>query len=340
MENSRKSPSSDPLQAGWIACAGEVVQPGQTLVLGLSGGLDSVSLLHWLRRDLAPQRNPLSAVHVHHGLSENADAWADACQSQCDALQIPLSIVRVSVERGSRDGLEGAARRARRAAFAQARGDWVVLAHHRGDQAETLLFNLLRGCGVRGAGAMRPRQGRLLRPWLGVARSDIENYARQEGLRWVEDESNADVRYSRNFLRHRILTRLSGRFPAAEERLAAASMHFAEAQELLDELARIDLAEAPAVFPLPVSTLAKLTGPRAGNLLAYLLRSSGVAVANKERLAEAVRQLLTAGPDRHPSVRFGEYYLLRRRGAVELSLQPIGKSANIDTDNNESGGRP
>lgn len=329
MESSRKAPRTDPLQACWNACVEDWVRPGQTLVVGLSGGLDSMSLLHWLASNLIHGQHRLCALHVHHNLSPNANDWADACQRACDGLAVPLSIAHVAVERGSPDGLEAAARRARHAAYAQVGGDWIVLAHHRGDQVETLLFNLLRGCGVRGAGAMRQRHGRLLRPWLSMDRNTILNYARRVGLHWIEDESNADVRFSRNFLRHRILPLLHERFPSAEERLAAAAGHFGTAQELLDDLARIDLASTPAAFPLPVPLLRNLSQPRALNLLAFLLRASGVPVTGESRLDEALRQFLTAGADRHPAISFGEHQLVRRRGMIELIMPEIDSLAGI-----------
>jgi len=326
------------MQAEWAASADEYLLPGQTLVVGLSGGMDSVALLHWLSHNGETDHFRLAALHVHHGLSHNADQWAAHCETLCAALDIPLSIEMAKVERHSRDGLEGAARRARHSAFSRADGDWIVLAHHRGDQAETLLFNLLRGCGVRGAGAMRRRQGRLLRPWLALGRDDIEKYALETNLRWVEDESNADVRYNRNFLRHQVVPKLSERFPAADERLRAAADQFADAQELLDELALMDLAGVPPVFPVPMRAFAYLSDKRAANLLAYLLRESGVSVTSRNRLVEAVRQFLTAAADRHPSVRFGEYHLRRRRGMIELVLQTDPRAIIID--NNESGGNP
>lgn len=306
------------MQECWHACTEGIVLPGQSLVVGLSGGIDSLSLLHWLvnRRDAC--RNPLTALHVHHGLSADADAWANACQAICASMAVPLSVVEVEVERGSKDGLEGAARRVRHAAYAQAEGDWVILAHHRGDQAETLLFNLLRGCGVRGAGAMRRRHGRLLRPWLDIGRDVIKDYARQAGLTWVEDKSNTDVRYSRNFLRHCVFPRMGERFPAAEARFSAAARRFDEAQDLLDELARIDLGHSNSGFPVPVTTLASLSDARARNLLAYLLRANGVHVANERRLSEALRQLLTAAPDRHPAVTFDKVQLVRCKGMISL----------------------
>lgn len=318
MANSRNSHSTDALQAACAACIAENVSPGQHLVVGLSGGIDSVSLLHALRLLRGHADFQLSALHVHHGLSGNADDWADFCRQLCDRLDVPLSVVHVAVERDSADGLEAAARRVRHEAYARADGDDIVLAHHRGDQAETLLFNLLRGTGLAGAAAMASRQRRLLRPLLRVPRSDIETYARQQGLAWIEDESNRDTVFSRNFLRHDILASLSQRFPAAEKNLAAATGRFAEAASLLDDLAKIDLAAGAPDFPVPVSLLANLSEARARNVLRYLLARRGVRIPSEARLVELLRQLLAAGADRHPRVRFGDWDIVRRRGLIEL----------------------
>jgi tRNA(Ile)-lysidine synthase len=181
-----------------------------------------------------------------------------------------------------------------------------------------MLFNLLRGAGVRGAGAMRERNGHLLRPLLAVGRDEIHQYAKAHRLEWVEDESNSDTRYSRNFLRHRVMPILQQRFPAVEGRLASASARFAEAADLLDELARVDLGNHPPEFPVPVACLAALTEPRARNVLRFLLASHGVGIPSEERLAELLHQCLTARPDRHPSAVFGEHLLSRRAGMILL----------------------
>jgi tRNA(Ile)-lysidine synthase len=219
----------------------------------------------------------------------------------------------VTVERSSVDGLEAAARRARHAAYDRIVADWILLAHHQGDRAETMLFNLLRGAGIRGAGAMRQRNGRLLRPMLPVTRADILAYARAHRLAWVDDESNTDTRYARNFLRHRIVPALQQRFPAVENRLASAAAHFAEASDLLDDLARLDLGDPSCRFPLPVDRLMGLAEPRARNALRFLLSLHGVGIPSEQRLTEALRQCLTARPDRHPAIAFGPW-LLRRQG--------------------------
>lgn len=217
--------------------------------IAFSGGLDSTVLLHVLA-GLASEHSlpPLSAVHVHHGLQGVADAWPPHCQAICDALGIPLQVVRVQVRGGS--SLERAAREARYSAFEEvlAPRDLLLMAQHRDDQAETLLFRLLRGAGARGMAAM-PRSralggGHLLRPLLDVPRAELEHYAAEHGLEWVEDPSNADQRYSRNYLRHQVLPMLHAHWPQAAASMSRSAEHFGEAQGLLDELARMDLASA------------------------------------------------------------------------------------------------
>ncbi|MFY9316993.1 MAG: tRNA lysidine(34) synthetase TilS [Burkholderiales bacterium] len=206
---------------------------GKRVAVGLSGGLDSVVLLHVLR-GLAPRLGfRLSAVHVHHGLSPNANDWQRFCSKLCLDLEVPFKAIKVKV-RKSKLGLEAAARAARRAALAEAPADAIALAHHLDDQAETVLFNLLRGAGVEGASGM-PAVGRLgrkklLRPLLGMPRGAIRAYAAEHRLAWIEDESNADEALTRNFLRRRVGPMLETRFPRWRENLARAARHFAATQ--------------------------------------------------------------------------------------------------------------
>ena len=317
MASTRKSPSTEPTPAGpvaaLLACLETYAQPTDQLTVGLSGGIDSVVLLHALAA-LRPAAT-LSAVHVHHGLSPHADQWAEFCCDFAQRLGVACICTCVQVERGSADGLEAAARRARHGVFAQLDTDWIVLAHHRDDQAETLLFNLLRGTGLAGAAAMRPRRGKLLRPLLDIGRAEIEAYAVAHGLDWIEDESNRDTRHTRNFLRHRILAPLAQRFGAAAQNLAAAAARFAEAQELLNDLARLDLGGSED-FPVTVAAFQALPEPRARNALRFLLAQRGVRIPNEARLREALRQMLEAGIDRHPAVKLGTHRLVRRRGWI------------------------
>ncbi|GAB3388324.1 adenine nucleotide alpha hydrolase family protein [Azotobacter armeniacus] len=238
--------------------------------LAFSGGLDSTVLLHLLVR-LGRRRRlpPLSVLHVHHGLQSVADDWPEHCRQVCARLGVPLQVRRVRVEAGA--SLEHAAREARYRAFAEmlGEGELLLTAQHRDDQAETLLFRLLRGAGVRGLAAMPDMRslgrGRLLRPLLEVSRAELERYAVAQGLQWVEDPSNRDQHFSRNFLRHRLLPLLAERWPQAVRNMARSAAHMAEAQELLDDLAQLDLAAAGnegAFFwlGLPSLALAPLRG--------------------------------------------------------------------------------
>ncbi len=205
---------------------------GKRVAVGLSGGLDSVVLLHVLH-GLAPKLGyKLSAIHVNHGLSPNADDWQKFCSAFCLELGVPFRAFKVKVKK-HRHGLEAAAREARRAAFMKTGADAIALAHHLDDQAETVLFNLLRGAGLEGASGM-PALGRLgrkllLRPLLQVPRSVILAYAGANRLAWIEDESNADEALTRNFIRHRVGPLLASRFPRWRESLARAARHFAGA---------------------------------------------------------------------------------------------------------------
>ncbi|TNB78113.1 tRNA lysidine(34) synthetase TilS [Pseudomonas sp. Fig-3] len=254
--------------------------------IAFSGGLDSTVLLHLLaslsKNEALP---PLRAVHVHHGLQAVADAWPDHCRSVCKALGVPLEVVNVQVPAGA--SVERAAREARYAAFvALLHSNEVLLTgQHRDDQAETLLFRLLRGAGVRGLSAM-PRQrplgqGYLLRPLLDVSRAELEAYATQQGLNWIEDPSNDDHRYARNFLRQRIFPVLTEQWPQTSTTLARSAAHLSEAQGLLDDLARIDLYRAitPCAFDwlglrsLELAPLRALSPARQRNALSHWLVS-------------------------------------------------------------------
>ncbi|HRI90121.1 MAG: tRNA lysidine(34) synthetase TilS [Candidatus Accumulibacter sp.] len=318
--------------------------PGARLCVGFSGGVDSVVLLHALdclrRSGLSID---LSATHVHHGLSSNADAWSGFCRDFCRDHAVPLEITRVEVPRTSAEGLEAAARRLRHAAFSASPADWLALAHHRDDQAETVLFRLLRGAGVAGAAGMpaeRPQPGgpRLIRPLLDVSRSQIMRYAETHSLAWVEDESNADSHYRRNHLRREVMPRLEGHFPGAVRALARAARHFAEAAELVEELAKADRATmAGDGGRIDVARFNALSPARARNLLRSELRANGFRAPDARWLDEALRQLKTAGAaaqtciataDGEVHVYRGELYALAQRpAAASLALSWNGESA-------------
>ncbi|WP_036993402.1 tRNA lysidine(34) synthetase TilS [Stutzerimonas stutzeri] len=265
----------------------DTLQPWRTAprwCVAFSGGLDSTVLLHLLvRLSSRGKLPPISVIHVHHGLQPAADGWPAHCSSVCQALGIELQVVRVQVQAGP--SLESAARAARYAAFSEYLNTAEVLftGQHRDDQAETLVFRLMRGAGVRGLASMPAVRalgdGWLVRPLLDIGRDELEVYARVQGLSWVEDPSNQCTGHARNFLRHRVMPVLRQRWPRAVENMARTAAHLGEAQQLLDELAEIDLREAHQQgryqwLPLPklsLSSLALLSPARQRNALRYWL---------------------------------------------------------------------
>lgn len=285
-------------------------------MVGFSGGLDSTALLHAAHSLAGDLEFELSALHVNHGLSSNADAWGDSCARFCRERDLPLTVLRVEVPLGGGEGVEAAARRVRHRALTEHPADWILLAHHVDDQAETLLHNLLRGAGVRGAAAMQEARGRVVRPLLGVTREVLLAYARSHKLAWIEDESNADSRYTRNFLRHRVLPLVASRFPKAGEQLAAAAARFGEANSLLDELAILDLGDSSPEFPLPLKLFHDLSAARGRNLLRAMLTWHHAQPPDERRLNEFVRQLQTAASDRHPRIDLARYCLWCEAGRL------------------------
>jgi tRNA(Ile)-lysidine synthase len=295
--------------------------------IAFSGGLDSTVLLHLLAHLAKTESLPaLSAIHVHHGLQAAADAWPAHCQAVCDALGVPLAVIRVQVQPGA--SLERAAREARYGAFIEATqaNEVLLTGQHRDDQAETLLFRLMRGAGVRGLSAM-PRQrplgkGHLLRPLLDVTRADLEAYATAHALGWIEDPSNQDRQFSRNYLRHQVFPVLTERWPQAVATMARSAAHLSEAQALLDELAQIDLAGASTVSEfdwlglpsLELASLATLSAARQRNALSHWL-------AALTRLPDSDHwsgweDLRDASGDARPSWRLADGELHRAGGRI------------------------
>lgn len=289
-----------------------------SILLGLSGGVDSVVLLHLLQNLSFRRSWRLSALHVHHGISPQADVWAVFCADLCARYGIPLQIEHVNIAPLRSLGIEAAARKLRHAALAQQQVDFIALAHHLDDQAETLLLQLLRGAGVRGASAMptikhRDNAPALVRPLLNVPRSILMEYAQQHSLQWVEDGSNADDTYPRNFLRHHILPSLEQRFPAYRKTLFRSAQHFAEATELLNELAQQDANGAISDNRLDIKQLRMLGLVRGKNLLRYFLTAQGAAIPDSTRLQEILRQLCDARQDAQVCVDWQDWQMRRYR---------------------------
>ena len=295
------------------------------LLVGYSGGVDSTVLLHWLWRCAQASGTALRAVHVHHGLQADADAWVLHCQQQCAALGIELAVHHVQVDKRAGLGLEGAARQARRAAFAAELrdGETLALAQHQDDQAETFLLRALRGSGVDGLAAMsahsRLGEQPLWRPLLAVPRSALLDYARQHALRWIEDPSNGHDHADRNFLRLQVLPLLRQRWPHAASALAGSATHCRQTRELLDEedaelIAHLEVA--PRVLSLEL--LRQMSPRRAARVLRAWVLGHDAAPLPASVLQQALEELLPADTDRQARVRWQQHVIQQWRDHAYL----------------------
>ncbi|MEN9879847.1 MAG: tRNA(Ile)-lysidine synthase [Pseudomonadota bacterium] len=278
--------------------------------VGLSGGLDSVVLLYALAqlRDETPFQ--LSALHVHHGLSPNADQWAAFCRSLCEELRISCEVIRLELPDSSGKGLERVAREARYEAFAAAPGDILCLAHHQNDRAETLLLNLFRGSGATGlVGVPNVRQlgqKTLVRPFFEISRAALVAWATARQLRWIEDESNQNLAFRRNYVRHRILPAIAEMYPGVVSVLARTSAQMSEQAALLNRLAEHDaqLCRDQEGY-LSVSRLQQLPEAAVRNILRYRFAGVGIQIPAARRLREFSAQLMMAQSDSEAFVRMG-----------------------------------
>lgn len=304
----------------WVAC---------------SGGLDSTVLMHCAARSAALRARGLAVVHVHHGLHADAEHWAQRVQAQAGALGLRCELRRVRVDPRGR-GLEAAARAARLAAFEDVlgAGEALLLAHHRDDQAETVLLRALRGTSVDGLGAMRARRalgrGWLLRPWLAQPRTALRAAAAALGLDWVEDPANADPRHDRSWLRQSLWPLLQARFPAAGERLARLAGHAAGVSEHIEALAAQTLeALRAADGSLAVGGLLALDQALCGATLRRHARERGVAPPGFHELACLRAEVLGAAIDATPVRHWDGHEYRRYRDRLYL-LAPTDTRAPED----------
>ena len=315
-----------PFAPGWLIERLARLLPGfpdVAVCVALSGGLDSTTLLAALAAARV-ERLRLRAVHIDHGLHANAARWSAHCRRLARELEVPLRVLAVEVDRGRGVSLEEAARTARYRRLARylKPGEALLTAHTRDDQLETVLLQLFRGSGLAGLAAMPPLAplgaGLLARPLLERSRAELEAWTRARGLAWVEDESNLDERFDRNYLRRRVLPPVRERWPGVASAVARSARHAAEAQRLLTVLARADLERARDGAALSVKALRPLTADRRRNLLRLWIAESGRAMPDARRLEEIAGPLIEARPDAHPQVLFGDVEV--RRHADLLSL--------------------
>lgn len=304
------------------------------IAVAYSGGLDSTVLLYLASRYAAAHDLPIYAFHVHHGLSSNADEWVEHCRIEADRFGVPLDISSVRVAGAAESGLEEAARIARYDTLGdlcrRKNASILLTAHHRDDQAETVLLQLMRGAGLPGLSGMPVYQEQhellgagvaLGRPMLEMARVELEEFAAHVGLQHVSDESNTDTRHRRNALRHEIAPVIETHFPGFSALVSRAAAHAQTAQSLLSELALIDYAMCKSeqhTDALDLTKMHALSAERLDNLLRHWLYRHGVQLPSTSRLNEIRTQMLSAASDKHPFFDFGMARLHRIGNRLEL----------------------
>ena len=276
-----------------------------------SGGVDSHVLLHLLATANNDDLLTIHAIHIDHGLNSLSHQWTQHCADIAAELKIDFTLQKVKVDNIEKLGMEAAAREARYQALEKKLGDDDILltAQHQHDQAETLLLQLLRGAGPKGLSAMAEEFNlgnvHVFRPLLNVPQTDILAYATQHKLKWIEDPSNIETRWNRNYIRHKIWPELAKRWPSAAKTLSRSAEHCAEASELLDDLAASDLASFSlddAPNSLPISELLELSSARRNNLLRYFIRLKQFSLPSSVNLQRIIDEVCLAKQDSEPLV--------------------------------------
>lgn len=299
------------------------------VMVGFSGGLDSTVLLHLLANSPGRRPGSLRALHVHHGLQAVADDWQQHCSSLCAQWDIPLQVVHVEVPRDAGQGLEAAARDARHAAFRthlQA-GEWLALAHHQDDQAETFLLRALRGASVDGLAAMKAQRSfgtsTLWRPLLEMPRSALEAYANQHRLHWINDPSNDSADFDRNFLRLQVLPLLRQRWPHATAAMARSAELAMQAAQLLHETDAGLLQQCQGQGrTLQLAGLAQLTPAQRSRVLRLWVEQQGLPALPANGVLAIQQQLLVSGHDQQAEFRWQQARIVRWRDQLHTLPLP------------------
>lgn len=261
------------------------------IIVGLSGGVDSVVLLHLLAQARSSYAIQLSAIHIHHGLSVYADDWANFCAEICRDWHIPLSIEKVQVQAQGL-GVEAGARKARYEAYARLDGDCIALAHHQDDQVETFFLASLRGSGLRGLVAMEyANQHRIVRPLLSYSRQQIEQYAQQHQLRHITDDSNHNADFLRNWVRHHWLPPLREHLPHADRHILSAITNLQDELSVLNEINNLDWQTVHPHHYLDIGKWQTLSPARKRQQLLKFVKHHGLGTPRRASVVDFERVL-------------------------------------------------
>jgi len=265
------------------------------ILLGFSGGLDSSVLLHLLAQIQTQLHFKLKAIHVHHGLSSSADDWLNFCKQKCKLLDIEFYDVKVKINDKSTLGIEGEARELRYEAIRKKQKGVVALGHHQNDQVETLMLQLLRGSGLKGLAGMPEfdEKRKFWRPMLNLKKELIEKYASENNIEYIEDESNEDINFDRNFIRKKVLPLIESRYPASIETISRSAANISEGHQINELLALDDSKNVMSDdgSHLLIENLNKLPNLRAINLIRWWLSFNGLLMPSKKNVEELFRQV-------------------------------------------------
>ena len=306
------------------------------LWVAYSGGCDSHVLLHALvaiRSQISPE---IKAIHINHGLSPLATEWEEHCRLTCEKLDVPYVAISVNAK-ARKSSPEEAARHARYAEWKKLikNNEVLLLAHHQDDQAETLLIQLMRGAGVKGLASMPLQQafagGLLCRPLLGFLREELYCYAIDNNLHWIDDPSNFDTDFDRNFLRHDIIPLLETRWPGLKKTLSRTASHQAEANDLLNGLAEQDWLLVQSGQQIKISALVQLNVKRQRNLLRHWIgQVRKLSLPDTVHLQRIINEVLTAAEDAKPEVTWQGGEVRRYQGLL------YAQTKQAETDGNTS----
>ena len=305
-----------------LTLALDKLPPSGRIVVGLSGGLDSSVLLHLLAQ-IPALKSRLSALHIRHGLSPNADSWELHCREFCQRLAVPFSSIQVDVSR-QQASLELAAREARYLAFSAhlTAQEILVTAHHQNDQAETFFLRLMRGSGLDGLTAMQEWASfdhfAIWRPLLGYSRQQLEAYAIQHALKWIEDESNQNNEFDRNYLRNQLMPILQKRWPQAINSISRATENLQESQQLLQEIANDELTRFAVGKKLNWEGLASYSLEKKKLIMRAWLKLNSIKAPSSAQLTSLIDMMSSEKKDAMPLFEFAAYEVRRFQNTLYL----------------------
>ncbi len=295
----------------------------ETIAVGLSGGVDSIVLLHILKTISTHKNFKLSAIHVNHGISPNAKNWELFCQEQCNLMNIQLNIYQSKVTKNGGESLENNARIARYGYFLNNEAKVITLAHHKKDQIETVLSQILRGSdlhNIAGMQALSQKQGKIfVRPLLDITRDDIENYAKEFNLQYINDESNQDTTYLRNFIRHRVLPLLLEFDQDVEAKILKIPNQLQNMLAYVDEVADNDLLTLQDNKSIEIDKLKELSPIRQFQLINHYLKVHNIPLPTTKQLHEFIRQALHSKWDSTPSLKLNQKYkIIKTKNHIKI----------------------